>query len=166
MNLEGASSCLTPVVKLGCLEWLPRTMSRWLLSISEHGDSRTSLGNLCQCMVTLTAKMFFIMFRWTFSVFDFVPLALVLSLGATEEKLPPLSFSALQVLIRTPLSLISSRLTVPALSACSHRRDAPSPIIIFMALCWTLSRMSVSLLYWGAWNWTQNSSRSGLTRAE
>lgn len=43
-------------------------------------------------------------------------LALVLSLGSSEEKLPWLSFSALQVLILTPLSLIFSRLTVLALS--------------------------------------------------
>lgn len=34
-----------------------------------------------------------------------------------------------------------------------------------MALCWTLSKMSTSLLYWGIQNWMQY-SRCGLTSAE
>lgn len=69
----------------------------------------------------------------------------MLSLSASEEKLPLLSFSALQVLIRT-LSLIFSRLAVTALSACPHTRDASGSLIVFMAFCWTLSSMSVSLV--------------------
>jgi len=41
--------------------WLPKTVSRWLLNISR--DSTTSLGNLCQCLVILTVKKWFLMFR-------------------------------------------------------------------------------------------------------
>lgn len=40
-----------------------------------------------------------------------------------------------------------------------------SPFIIFVAFRWTLSCMSVSLLHWGAQNWTQD-SRCDLTSAE
>uniref|UniRef100_A0A8C6Z4W4 C2H2-type domain-containing protein n=1 Tax=Nothoprocta perdicaria TaxID=30464 RepID=A0A8C6Z4W4_NOTPE len=39
------------------------------------------------------------------------------------------------------------------------------PLIISVSLCWTLSRSSTSLLYWGAQNCTQY-SRCGLSRAE
>lgn len=149
-----------------CEAGLPGTTSRWLLSVSEVGDSRSSLGNLCQCLVTLTVKSVSSCSGGLFLYLTLWPLALVLSLGASEEKLPPWSFKALQVLIRTPVSLIFSRLTVTALSACPHTRDAPGPLIVFMALCWTLSSMSLSLLCWGAWNCTWNSSRCGLIRAE
>ena len=39
----------------------PRTMTRQLLSISKDGDSTSSLGNLCQCLVTLIMKSCFLM---------------------------------------------------------------------------------------------------------
>lgn len=42
---------------------LPRTVSRWLLlNISNNRDSTISLGNLCQCSVTLIVKKCFLMF--------------------------------------------------------------------------------------------------------
>jgi len=43
--------------------------------------------------------------------------------------------------------------------------EGSSPLIIFVASYWTLSSMPVSLLYWGAQNWTQ-CSRCGPTSAE
>jgi len=43
--------------------WLPRSMSRWLLSISKEGYFTTCLGNLSQCWVTLTVKKCFLLFR-------------------------------------------------------------------------------------------------------
>lgn len=46
----------------------------------------------------------------------------------------------------------------------SHVRCS-SPLITFVALCWTLSTMSISLFCWGGQNWTQQ-SRHGLTCAE
>lgn len=66
------------------------------------------------------------------------PLALVLSLGATEEKLPPLSFSAFQVLIRTPWALSSlgwqSQLFQPVLT--QEMLQVPSsPLWPFPGLC-------------------------------
>lgn len=38
--------------------WLPRTMFWWLFSISKLGDSITALGNLYQCSVTHSKKVF------------------------------------------------------------------------------------------------------------
>jgi len=58
--------------KAGC----SRTMSRRLLNISREGDSATSLGNLCQCSVTLTVKKnCFLVFRWTLLCFSLCPLS-------------------------------------------------------------------------------------------
>ena len=70
---------------------LPRTMSRRLLNLPKDGDSTTSLGNLCQCLVTLTAKKCLLMFRANLLCFSLCPLPLVLSLGTTEESLTPSS---------------------------------------------------------------------------
>lgn len=44
--------------------WLPRTMSRLLLSSSKDEDPSTSLGNPCLYSVTLTVKKCFLTFRW------------------------------------------------------------------------------------------------------
>jgi len=68
---------------------LHRTLSRQGLNISREGDSTASLGSLCQCSITLRAKKFFLMFRWSFSL---CPLSLVLSLGTTEKSLVPSSW--------------------------------------------------------------------------
>ena len=77
--------------------------------------------------------------------------------------------SSLQVLLyideMPPWAFSSPGWTVPAVSAFCHRRDAPTQLIIPVVLRWTLSSMSMSLLYWGAQNWTQHSS-CGLTSAE
>jgi len=35
---------------------LPKTLSRWLFSISKEGDTTNSLGNVCWRLVTLTVK--------------------------------------------------------------------------------------------------------------
>lgn len=48
-------------------------MSRQLLSISREGKSTTGLGNLFQCSVTCTVKLF-LMFRLNCPVFQFVPM--------------------------------------------------------------------------------------------
>lgn len=54
---------------------------------------------------------------------------------------------------KTPFS--SPGWTFLALSAFPHKRCS-SPKIIFVALHWTLSNMSMSPLYWVAQNWTQH----------
>ncbi|KAM4784730.1 uncharacterized protein ACIQIH_004007 [Cyanocitta cristata] len=49
---------------------LPRTMSRRLPSISSEGGSTTSLGNLCQCSVTLRVQKYFLTFRGNLPCFS------------------------------------------------------------------------------------------------
>lgn len=51
---SGPTPCLVGATK----SWVRRTMSRWFLNI----DSRASLGNLCQCLVTLSVKKGFLLF--------------------------------------------------------------------------------------------------------
>ena len=60
LRLAGTSEVIwsKPLPKQGHLELLPRTVSRWLLSISKDGDSTASLGSLLQCSVILTVKTF------------------------------------------------------------------------------------------------------------
>ena len=118
LRLEGTSVghlIQPPQLKQGHLE--PRTMSRWLLSISREGDATTSLGNH-QC---------FLMFRQHLTCFSFCPLCLVLSLGIIEKSLAPsslyLPFRYLYALMRTLLSLAFSRLnSLSSLSLSSHAR--------------------------------------------
>lgn len=107
--------------------------------ILKEVDSTTSVGNLCQSSVTLTVKCF-LMFKQNLLFFSSCPLLLVLSLSTTKDSLAPPSlphFRYLCILIWSPLSLSSY-------VWCSH------PSIIFIALHWTLSSRSMSVLYWRA----------------
>lgn len=54
-SLETIKSSST-MLKEGELEWIPRAMSSWVMSISENGDSTSCLGNLLQCLCTFTMK--------------------------------------------------------------------------------------------------------------
>lgn len=51
---------------------LSRSVSRWLLIISKDGASKLSLGNLCECLISLTVM--FPDVQMEFSVFQFVPI--------------------------------------------------------------------------------------------
>lgn len=88
---------------------LLRTMSGHVWNVSKDGDSPTSLGNLCQCSVTLTLKKCFLMFRWDFLYFNLYPLPLLLSLGITKTSLPQ---SSLHSHIRYLFALITSALSL------------------------------------------------------
>ena len=70
---------------------LPRTTSSQVLSISTDGDSTDSLGNLCQCLTTLTRKKCFLVFRWNFVCFNLCPVPLAPSVGTPEKCLAPSS---------------------------------------------------------------------------
>ena len=138
-------------------------MSRWLVNIPKDGDSTTSPGNLCQCLVTFTVKKCFLMLRGNFPCFSLCPLPLVLSLGTTEQSLslsslhPP--FRYLCTFMRSLWAFFSPGWTVPALPTSPYRRDAPVPSSSLQPLAWLCS-MSVSLLYWKAHNRIQDSSCS------
>jgi len=93
-------------------------------------DTTTSLGDLCQCLVTLPVKKCFLMFTWKTLWFSLCPMPLVLSLGITEKSLalfslhPP--FRYLCAFVGSSLSLLQaeqSQLAQPFL----YRRDAPVP---------------------------------------
>ena len=57
--------------------------------------------------------------------------------------------------LRSPLSLLFSRWNRPSSLSLSLYEKCSSLLIIFVALCWSCSSMSVSLLHWGAQNWTE-----------
>ena len=67
--------------------------------------------------------------------------------------------------MRSPLSLLFSRLNSPSSFSLSSQERCSSPLIIFVALLWTHSNRSTSFLYWGLQTWMQYSKWS-LTRAE
>jgi len=92
-----------PLLKKGHTEL---SLHLWrLLSASKDADATTSLGNLCQCLVTLTVKKCFLMFRGNLLCFSLCPLPLVLSLGTTKKSLDPSlhpPFRYWSTLIRSP----------------------------------------------------------------
>lgn len=55
--------------------------------VSPIVETPVSLENLCQCLVTLIAKKYFLMFRGNVMCFRLCPLSLVLSLKTPEECL-------------------------------------------------------------------------------
>jgi len=168
-NLLGSSH---PTPAQGRLTYsrLLSTVSRQGLNISRGGESTTSLGRLCQLLITLTVIMFFLMFKWNFLHLNLCPWRLVLSLGTTEKAssslLPPH-----QVFIhvgKIPLSLFFSRLNSPSSLSLSAYERCPGPLIIFMAIHWSSSSMSTSLFYWGAQKRTQHPRcvSAGLSRGQ
>lgn len=98
-----------------------------------------ALGNLCQCSVTLRVKVFLDVQK-ELPVFQFVPIV-------TEETMSSLHFpfGFLHTLIRSSRTFSSPGWAVSALCLCSYGRYS-SPLITFVALCWTLSTLSISLL--------------------
>ena len=148
---------------------LLRTMSTQLLNISKVRGCRTSLGNLCQCLVTLTVKKCLLMFRGNLLCFRFglllwschwAPLK-----RAWHYSFCPLSFQAFIHIDEIPLSLLFSRLNSPSSLSLSPQEKRSSPFIVLVAIHCTLSSMATSHFCWGAQNWTQL-SRRGLTSAE
>lgn len=64
-----------------------------------------------------------------------------------------------QVLIhidKVSLSVLFPRLNNPSSISLSLYIRCSNPLIFFMALCWTPSNMSMSLLFWLAQHWTQD----------
>jgi len=68
---------------------MSRIFCSWVLYISRHEYSVTSLGNLIQCLTTLTEKKCFLVFRKNFLFLNVYALPLVLSVNTTEKILPP-----------------------------------------------------------------------------
>lgn len=118
-------------------------MSSQVLNISEDSDSINSLGNSC-ALHLLWLKT---------SVFHFVS-TVSFSLKCHQwEQSDCISFTALcQIFLNIPLSLLQDEQGPHS----SYVRYS-SPLITFVALFWTCSRISMSLLCWGAHDLTQYS---------
>jgi len=102
-------------------------------------------------------------------VFQLVPLASCPVAGHQWKEPGSISLHLLSrylcTLIRSSPSLLCCRLNSPSSLSLSSQERCCSPFIISVARFWTLSSMSMSLLCWGAQNWTQR-SRCNLTSAE
>ena len=61
------------------------------------------------------------------------------------------------ILLRSPWSLVSSRLNSPGPFSLSSHVRCSKPLIVVVALCCTLSSKSTSVLYWGAQHRIQHS---------
>ena len=108
----------TPLLKQVHHNRSHKQASRQVLDISIEGDSTTNPGNLFQCSVPFTTKKIFHMFIWNFLCSSFMLLLFVLSLHITKQKLASsicLSLPFRYLLIRSPLSLLFSRLNWPSL---------------------------------------------------
>lgn len=95
---------------------------------------------------------------------SFLPLEMRFSSTVTYSTFTPFTHSLLicmwssDLLIYTDeflLSLLWAELNGPSSLSLSFRRGAPVPFINFMTLCWTVTSMSMSLLWLGAWNQAQ-----------
>lgn len=116
----------------------------------QGGDCTTSLGYPCQCFLTHTAQKCFLMLRWNLLCSSLCTLPLILVLDTPENScLRPLC-NLPQLFVRcdkVPLILFFFRVSSPPGSLGLSSWDRCScPLIT----CWTLTRSSTSLLYWGA----------------
>ena len=119
------------------------------MNIIKNGDSITSVGKLCQCLLTLTVNKCCLIFRQNLLCFCLCPLPLVLSLGTNVKSLARSclhpSFRYLYTLIRYHPRFLFSRLNNPCSLSLSSQERCSSPSVIFMALHWTISSRAVSL---------------------
>jgi len=131
---------------------LPRAPSNLALSTAREGAATASLGNLGQGLTTLTVQNFFLISHLNLPSFSLQPLPLVLSLHSLI-KCPSTSFLKaslryLQAAVRSPRSLLFSRLSSPNSLRLSSYRRCFRPLFIFMTLPWTRSSRSIAFLCW------------------
>ncbi|KAK4821803.1 hypothetical protein QYF61_003832 [Mycteria americana] len=98
------------------------------------GDSTTSLGSLFQCLTTLLVKKFFLISNLNLPWRNLRPFSLVLSLVTWEKRPTPTS-------LQPPF-----RLNNPSSLSCDSSDLCCRPFTSFIALLWTRSSTSVSLL--------------------
>lgn len=132
-----------------CLNRLFRIVSQWIFNISS-----AFLGNLCPCSFTLTVKKCVLMFKGNILCFSVCPIA---SGDVTGHLWELLSLQPLRVFLQ--IDEIDTPWTFSFLEWASLSQErCLSPLIIFVALCWILSILSIFLLYFGAQNWPQDST--------
>ena len=121
--------------------------------------SITDLGNMFQCFTTLN---FFLISNLNLSSFT------LSYYNRHTEKSPyflETPFRYWKTVIRSPQSLLFSRLNNPNFLSLSSQGKCSMPWVIFVAVFWPHYNRSMSLLYWGHHIWMQYSS-SYLTSAE
>lgn len=154
------STGLTTLIKKGHLELVVQEHVRRafenLQGWRHHNLLRKPVPGLWKKNISLQLKVF-LTFRQNFLCFSLCPLPLVLLWDTTRKSLGPSSlcppFKYFYTLTISPLSLLLSMLN-GSLSLSSYGWCS-SPFIIFVALSWTLSSMSISHLCWEGHNWTQ-----------
>ena len=128
---------------------LSSTLSSRILKTSSDGDSTTSLGRLFQWLIALTVRNVFLIRRWNLSHCNLYPLPLVSSTWLLVKREPPLpvqmSFKYWSTVMRFPPSLVFFREKRPNPLSLSLQSRFSSPLIIFVALLWTLFRL---YLFW------------------
>lgn len=130
---------------------LPMTVSGWVLSVSKGGDTTSFLGNLVQCLTTLTVKTFSPCVQMEFSVFQFVHIAPCPVTGLGWEETVSIFCTPLIWCLypwkRSPkpsvLQVEQSQLSQPL----SYLFRLSDPFIIFVVPCWTHSNNSMSCLF-------------------
>lgn len=137
-------------------------MSRYVSSISKDGDSTTSICNLIQSLTKQQQQVFSYVenfpHRWNSLCFRLCPLFLIFSLNTTELHLAPSSLlpSNLSCIYTDCQDLLEPSLlqaNSPGSLSLSSYDNCVSPLIIFLALCWTQFSKSLSFLYWGNQDW-------------
>lgn len=136
-------------------------MSSWIFNVSKDGDSKASVGSLFQCLTTVAGKRIFHMREGNFLYINLCQFVPVVSCPVPRNHLKSafifllLLISYLHTLIKSSLNFFFSRLNSP----CSFRLFSygrySTPLVIFVALCWACSHVSMVLSYWGVQNWTQ-----------
>lgn len=131
----------------------PHPDSFW--TICRNRDSTTSLGNLCQCSVTLTVKWVFLNaeISLTFKQNVCVLFSLVPSLGTTYKQLGPVYFKPCLPIFDTPMSCCSTGIDSPSSQSLLTGEMLQCTILVALHL----SLSSISLLYWGSQDWIQHS---------
>jgi len=147
---------------------LLRALSKCLLNTDRLGASTSSPGSLFQCLSTFSVHKCFLMSRINLPWFSFEPFPCVLSLDPREKSSAPPSphplLRKLQRAMRSPLSLLFSKLDDPKVLSRSSQDMPCSSATSFVALLWTHSRAFTSFLTCGVPNCTEN-SRQGCTNA-
>lgn len=126
-------------------------MFRWLLNLSKERNSTASLSNLCQCLVTVTVKRF----SWCSEGITCISVVPAASGSVTgyhcKKPLSDLFSPFLHVFIHINKAFSETSLLLgdsPSSLSLSWYIRGSRPLILFWALHWTPSCMSMNVLYW------------------
>ncbi|KAK4832683.1 hypothetical protein QYF61_025144 [Mycteria americana] len=114
---------------------------------AKDGDSTTSLGSLFQCLITLLMKKFFMISSLNLPWCNLSRFLLSYHLLLRRRNKTHLSTPSFQRAIRSPLSLLFSRLNNPSSLSHSSSDLCSRPFTSFVALLWICASTAMSFLY-------------------